>query len=75
MRELSIRQTRAALGEIEKLLEREGELVITRHGRAVARIVPVRPALLPTHAALRARMPRLQTPSVDLVRADRDERG
>jgi len=75
MRSLSIREVRAALGSIEELVEREGELVITRHGKPVARIVPVqerRP--MPSHKAFRATMPFQEIPSEVLIREDRDAR-
>ena len=73
MKELSIRDTRAALAGLEELLEREGEIVITRHGRAVARIVPVISENLPTHAELRTLVPR-ESPSLSaLVLAEREE--
>lgn len=76
MRKLSIRETRAALAEIEEMLEREGELVITRHGRPVARLLPAESSSdLPDPAELRARMPRLRTPSAVSIREDRDARG
>ena len=75
MRRLSIRETRAALGSIESLLRTEGEIVITRHGRPVARVLPVRRRDLPQHADLRARMEPLRRPSAELIREERDERG
>jgi prevent-host-death family protein len=75
MRELSIREMRAELGRLGKLLESERELVITRHGRPIARVVPLGPRRKrPSHADLRTAMPRLATGSEDLVRADRDAR-
>lgn len=75
MRRLSIRETRAALGTIERLLRSEGEIVITRHGRPVARLVPAQRTDLPEHAELRSRMEPLRRPSTELIRAERDERG
>lgn len=78
MRSLTIREVRAALARLEPLLTREGEVVVTRHGRPVARLVPIRPAgtmkRMPSHARLRAAMPRLKIGSESPVRADRDER-
>lgn len=75
MRKLAIREVRAVLSHLDELLEREGELIITRHGKPVARILPVRPRRrMPSRAALRASMPRLSTPSEALVREDRDAR-
>lgn len=75
MRELSIREMRAELGRLGKLLESESELVITRHGQPIARVLPLGPRRKrPSHADLRAAIPRLATGSEDHVRADRDER-
>ncbi len=78
MRSLTMREVRAALARLEPLLAREGEVVVTRHGRPVAKLVPVRPAgrkkRMPSHAGLRTAMPRLKTGSESLVRADRDGR-
>lgn len=73
MKELSVRDTRAALSHIEEILEREGEIVVTRHGKPVARIVPARPAELPTHAELRASLPVLPFSIAELIRQDRDD--
>jgi antitoxin (DNA-binding transcriptional repressor) of toxin-antitoxin stability system len=75
MKRLSIREVRAELTSLDKLLGREGEVLITRRGKAIARLLPVRSAkTIPSHAALRASMPRLKTGSERLVRTDRDER-
>lgn len=75
MRELSIREMREALGRLDELVEREGELVVTRHGRPLARILPARGVrALPSHRELRASMARIGVPSEALVRQDRDER-
>lgn len=73
MREMSIRELRDSLSSIDEIVERAGEVLVTRHGRPVARLSPLRPArTAPSHADLRATMPRMSTPSEDLVRADRD---
>lgn len=74
MKTLSIREAREQLTSIEELLAKESEVVLTRRGQPVARILPLSgPRRMPSHANLRSKMPRL-TPSEDLVRADRDER-
>jgi len=74
--QLTIREVRAALPRIDEVLAREGDVVITRRGEPVARLVPVTTARpVPSHAELRASLPRLDRPSEQLVRADRDERG
>lgn len=75
MKTLSIRDMRAALGRLDELLEREGELVISRRGKPVARLVPVhRRKGMPSHADFRSRQPRLSS-SAELIREDRDGRG
>jgi prevent-host-death family protein len=75
MRMLSIRELREALSHVDRLLRDEGEVVVTRHGHPVARLVPLKaPQIAPSHASLRASMPRMRVPSEDLIRADR-ERG
>ena len=75
MKELSIREMRASLGRLDELLEDEGEIVVTRRGKRVARLLPMRPKpQLPSHRDLRERMP-VMGPSAELVRADRDDRG
>lgn len=75
MRELSIREMRAELGRLGQLLETEGEIVITRHGDAIARVLPLGPPRKrPRHDELRASMPRLERGSEELIREDRDAR-
>lgn len=75
MSRLSIRDVRAALPRIDELLAREGEIVVTRRGEPLARLVPIaRPRPVPSHAALRAALPRLAVPSEQVIRVDRDGR-
>ncbi len=75
MKRLSVREMRAELTRLEELLGKEGEVLITRRGNAIARVLPVRSTkAMPSHAELRASMPRLKIGSERLVRADRDER-
>ena len=75
MRHLSIREMRASLGRLDELLEEEAEVLITRRGKAVARLLPMKTKRrLPSHRDLRQRMPVVRS-SVELVRADRDDRG
>jgi antitoxin (DNA-binding transcriptional repressor) of toxin-antitoxin stability system len=75
MKTLSIREMRGALSRIDRILEEESEIIVSRRGEAVARVLPVEPRRrMPSHADLRSRMPRLSA-SEDLIRDDRDERG
>jgi antitoxin (DNA-binding transcriptional repressor) of toxin-antitoxin stability system len=66
---------RNTLGRLETLVCESGEIVVTRRGKPVARILPM-PGhkSKPDHAELRQKMPRLNTPSEDLISAERDER-
>lgn len=74
MKTFSIREMREALGRLDQLVEQEGELIVTRRGRAIARVLPVKPQrMMPSHAEHRSRLPRL-SPSAELVREDRDAR-
>lgn len=75
MRTMSIREMRAELGRLGEVLESEGEVVVTRHGRPIARVIPLGAARKrPRHDELRASMPRLERESQEAVRADRDAR-
>ena len=75
MKSINIRQMRGALSGIEEILAKEGELLITRRDRPVARLLPVRTTKSPaSHADLRASMRYLKTGSEALVRAERDSR-
>lgn len=75
MKILSIREMRTALTGLDELLAKEGEILITRRGRAVARLLPIQPTTnVPSHAELRAAMPRLGVGSETYVREDRGSR-
>jgi prevent-host-death family protein len=75
MRQLSVREIRAALTQLEQILEEEGEVVITRRGEPIARVLPaVRKGGIPSHADLRSRMSRVSVGSEVLIRQERDER-
>ena len=66
---------RANMGRLDELVAEEGELVISRRGQPIARILSMAAHLhSPDHADLSLRMARLQTPSSELIRAERDER-
>jgi len=75
MKELSVREMRASIGRLDEMVEEAGELIISRRGQPIARVLPVSPTRRrPDHADLRQRTAPLKTASVDLVRAERDER-
>jgi prevent-host-death family protein len=74
---VNLAQAKAHLSELLDKVEAGDEVVITRHGRAIAHLHPlVRPKRrlpLADLAAFRATMPRLRQPSADLLRETRDE--
>jgi prevent-host-death family protein len=74
MQKLSVREVRAALPQLEHVLREQGEVVITKRGRPIARVLPIPAGAMPSHADFRATMPRLSVGSEHYVRADRDER-
>jgi len=75
MKKLNIRETRQSLSHLDRLLAVEGEMMITRRGEAIARVVGVaRKRSIPSHRDLRERMPRLRKGSEKMVREDRDAR-
>jgi prevent-host-death family protein len=41
MKTLNIREVRSALSHLDELLRKEGEVVVTRRGKPLARILPV----------------------------------
>ena len=75
MKSLSIREFRKELTQLDELVSREGEVVVTRRGQPIARLLPLRSKQrLPSHADLRASMPRLKKGSEKHIRTERDER-
>jgi antitoxin (DNA-binding transcriptional repressor) of toxin-antitoxin stability system len=76
MRKATIRQVRELLPRLEVELQEAGEIVVTRRGQAIARLVPLHPVRprRSSNADLRAKMPYQTIPSEVLIRQDRDER-
>lgn len=75
MKSLSIREVRKELAQLDELVSREGEVVVTRRGQPIARLLPLRSnRQMPSHAELRAGMPRLKKGSEAFIRSDRNER-
>jgi prevent-host-death family protein len=74
---VNVAQAKARLSELLDKVEAGEDVVITRHGHAVAHLHsvsrPKRPLMLDDLAAFRATMPPLQRPSVELLREMRDE--
>lgn len=76
MKHVGIKQAREALPELVHRAEAGEEIVITRQGRAVARLVgaPRASRTLPPLREFRRSLGARGTPAVRLVRADRDAR-
>ncbi len=74
---MNVAQAKAHLSELLDKVEAGEDVIITRHGRAVAHLHsvsrPKRPLMPDDLAAFRATMPPLQRPSVELLREMRDE--
>ena len=72
---ISIREMRSQLGKLDTLVAEERELIVTRHNKPVARILPITgEKKKPSHRALRDRLPYQEIPSEELTRRDREER-
>jgi prevent-host-death family protein len=75
MKAINIREFRAHAGHLDKFVEQSGEVIITRHGKPILRILPIQAKCeRPDHSDLRKKMPLLKKSSADYVRKDRDER-
>jgi prevent-host-death family protein len=76
MRTVSLAEAKAHLSELLNTVEAGEEIVITRHGRAVARVSPPekpkQPIPLKRLAALREAVPEWTEPSTNRVRQLRD---
>jgi prevent-host-death family protein len=76
MRHVGIKQARQELPDLIDRAEAGEEVIITRQGKPVARLVGAARARkpLPSLAEFRGAMGRLGTPAVQLVREERDAR-
>ena len=75
MKTLSIRDMRNQLGKLDRLIATEREIIITRHGAPIARLLPVQGLKQkPSHDELRNALPHLDVASEVLQREDRQER-
>ena len=79
MATVSVAEAKAKLSELLDKVEAGEEIVITRHGKPVAKLTatvqPKKPLrdLLPELAEFRAKMPPLRKSSAELIREMRDE--
>jgi len=75
MKKLSIREIRQSLSQLDHLLAVEGEVMLTRRGEPIARVVQVnRRRPIPSHRDLRKGMRKMLSGSEKLVREGRDSR-
>jgi prevent-host-death family protein len=76
MKRVDINQARDALPELVHRAEAGEEIVITRQGRAVARLVaaPSTPQALPPLQEFRRSLGKNGTPAVKLIREERNTR-
>lgn len=75
MKRITIREARQALSRLDQILELEGEVTITKRGKAVARLVHLgKNVAIPSHSDLRSKMKRMKDDSAKLIRLDRDAR-
>ncbi len=75
MKHVGIRQARQDLPDLIDRAEAGEEVIITRQGRPVAKLVaaPRDPSPLPSLVDFRARVGRSGTPAVQLIRDERDD--
>jgi antitoxin (DNA-binding transcriptional repressor) of toxin-antitoxin stability system len=77
MQSASIEEIKVYLNEIVAQVEAGKEIVITRLGQPIARFSPIKKELKPLPyeklAEFRARMPKMEISSVDLIRQMREE--
>lgn len=75
MKQITIREARQALSHLDQILDIEGEVTITKRGKAVARLVQLgNNIVVPSHSDLRKKMKRMKDDSAKLIRLDRDAR-
>jgi prevent-host-death family protein len=75
MRTVSVREARAAIGFLLDVVARGEAVVIERHGRPIARLVPIVADVphLPDRSAFRQRLGEARESAREAVRAIRDE--
>jgi antitoxin (DNA-binding transcriptional repressor) of toxin-antitoxin stability system len=73
MKKLTVREVRQSLSHLDQLLATEEEVIITRRGDPIAKVVQVgRKRPIPSHHDLRDGMKRMQKGSETLLRKDRE---
>lgn len=76
MKTLTIREAREGLSHPDQMFANDEEVIVTRRGEPVARILPIRPAKpkIRSLAAFRASQPYQSIPSEVLIAEDREDR-
>ena len=76
MRTITIREAREGLSHPEQLFADDDEVIVTKHGEPVARILPIRPAKpkIRSLAAFRASQVPLDPPLSRTIAEDREDR-
>lgn len=76
MRTITIREAREGLSHPELLFTEDDEVIVTRRGEPIARILPIKPAKpkIRSLAAFRASQPYQSIPSEVLIAEDREDR-
>ena len=75
MQTISVREIRNQLGKLETLIAEAHEIIITRHNKPLARILPIKGTNpRPSHKTLRESLPYQEISSETLLRMDREER-
>lgn len=76
MKTINVRDARKYMTNLDKLLEKEREVTITRRGEPIARLSAVgRKKVIPSHRGLRDSILGQAVQSENLIREDRDSRG
>ena len=73
---MGVREMRAGYDALQDVLAREGEVILTRHGKPFARVLPYAETTqrMPSLKAFRARQKAQKVPSSVAIRDERDER-
>ena len=75
MKTLTIRKAREALGHMDLLVAEHGEIILTRHGKPIVRVVAMEPRRpMPSRRDLRSSLKPMERGSEELIREERDLR-
>lgn len=76
MKTLTIREAREGLSHPDQMFAADDEVIVTRRGEPIARILPIKPAKpkIRSLAAFRASQPYQGIPSEVLIAEDREDR-